>query len=202
LKERLDPDSGIVRERARNEIRRTAQLELLEPLGYESTPILVVKESDAERAKVRTLSETGNSNFRWKLGVSYDFQQRPDGLPALSAYKIPMEEETRAMDAAQLFPSLEQGKLSMIAVSATDGHLPSPQFAVLDDDKGVFPIYQASLLVRQDALAAEPNLLRALSELSGKFSTAAVRKLTAALELDHREPSKVAAGFLAEAGLK
>jgi glycine betaine/choline ABC-type transport system substrate-binding protein len=105
------------------------------------------------------------------------------------------------MDEAQLFPSLQDGSATMISVTATDGHLPSPEFAVLADDRGAFPIYQACLFVR-DAIALEPDLLLALSELSGKFSTDAMRKLRAAFELDHRDPGQIAARFLAEVGLK
>lgn len=202
LKERPDPDSSIVQERARNEMRRTAQLELLEPLGYESTPVLVVMAADAEKAKVRSLGDAASSSFAWKLGVSYDFQQRADGLAALGVYRIPIAEGTRAMDAAQLFPALDQGQVTMIAARMSDGHLLSPKYTILGDDKRVFPVYQAQLLVRQDAFAGEPELQRALSELSRKIGTPMIRKLTAALDLDRREPAKVAAEFLAEAGLK
>jgi len=98
LRQRPDFNPDIVREHVRNELRRTAQLELLEPLGYESTPVVVVKKTDAERAKVKTLSDTARQTFRWKLGVSYNFEQRAMGATALSAYAIPMAEGTRAME--------------------------------------------------------------------------------------------------------
>ena len=197
LKERPDPDAGIVRERVRAEMRRTAQLDLLDPLGYEATPVAVVSAVDAGKAKVQSLGDLANSPFAWRLGVSYDFQQRADGLAALSAYRIPMAEQTRFMDAAQLFPSLDQGRVNMIVACACDGRLLSKQYAVLSDDKKAFPGYQAQLLVREDALAAGPNLQPALARLSGKIDAAAVRKLTAALDLDHRGPAQVAAEFLA-----
>ena len=61
LRERPDPNPDIVRERVRNELRRTAQLELLEPLGYKSTPVVVVKQADAQRAKAKTLSDAAKS---------------------------------------------------------------------------------------------------------------------------------------------
>jgi osmoprotectant transport system permease protein len=113
-----------------------------------------------------------------------------------------MAEGTRAMDAAQLFPTLDQGQVTMIAARMSDGHLLSTKYAILGDDKRIFPVYQAQLLVRQDAFAGEPELQRALSELSRKIGTPTIRKLTAALDLDRHEPAKVAAEFLAEAGLK
>ena len=202
LKERPDPDESIVQERTRSEMRRTAQLELLDPLGYESTPVVVVKTLDAEKAKAKTLSDAAASSFGWKLAVSYDFQQRNDGLAALSVYRIPMEEGTRAMDTAQLFPALDERRANMIVATAADGHLLNPEYTVLSDDKKAFLAYRAHLLVRQDALAAEPKLQRALVELSGKISTNVIRKLSAAVDLDRGDPAKVAAEFLAESGLK
>jgi glycine betaine/choline ABC-type transport system substrate-binding protein len=198
LRERPDPNPDIVLDRARSELLRTAQLELLDPLGYESTPVVVVKSADAGRANVKTLSDAEKAAFRWKLGVSYNFEQRAGGATVLSAYAIPMEQGTRAMEPSQLFPALERGEVTMVAGSAADGRLLSSEYKVLTDDRGVFPPYRACLLVRKDA---DPALRPALASISGKLSTETVRKLTAAVDLDHRKPAEVAAQFLAEAGL-
>ena len=202
LRERPDSNPVIVWERVRNELRRTAQVELLNPLGYESTSVVVVKKVDALRAKAKTLSDAAKGTFRWKLGVSYNFEQRGDGAAALSAYGIPMLDGMRAMEPAQLFPALEQGRVSMVASSLTDGRLTLPEYAVLEDDQRVFPHYEACLLVRQDTLIQHPGMRPALSALSGKLTTAEVRKLVAAVELDGRKPADVAAEFLNAAGLK
>jgi glycine betaine/choline ABC-type transport system substrate-binding protein len=202
LRERPDPNPDIVRERVHNELRRTAQLELLEPLGYEGTPVVVVKKADAERAKAKTLSDAAKATFPWKLGVSYNFEQRAGGAAALGTYGIPLVERMRGMEAAQLFPALDQGQVNMVASSLTDGRLTLPEYAILEDDHSVFPAYRACLLVRQDALTGNPEMRPALSSLSGKLTTADVRRLTAAVDLDHRKPADVAAEFLIAAGLK
>jgi osmoprotectant transport system substrate-binding protein len=202
LKETPDLDPAIVRERVRNEMQRRAQLILLEPLGYESTPVMVVKSAVAKKANLRTLSDAAHGGLRWKLGISYDFEQRAGGLTALNAYALPMDHGAfRAMEPAQLFPALEEEQVNMLASNATDGHLLSPQFAVLADDRRVFTPYQAALLVRQDALTDVPDLRTALSDLSGKLSTEKVRTLAAEVELKHRKPAEVASAFLTESGL-
>lgn len=202
LKERADSDPRIVLERTRNELRRTAQLELLDPLGYDAAPVVVVKSSQAAKAHVKTLSDAENGTTQWRLGVSFDFQQRADGLAFLSSYKIPMSQGVRGMDPAALFPALEQEQVNMLVASATDGHLAAPGFTLLADDRKAIPPYQACLVVRQDALAAEPKLRAALEELSGKLDLATVRKLNAAVELERRRPADVATEFLSAAGLK
>jgi glycine betaine/choline ABC-type transport system substrate-binding protein len=202
LKERPDPDPGIVLERTRSEMRRTAQLELLDPLGYESTAVAVIRTSEASKANLSTLSDAANATHLWRLGISYDFQQRSDGLSALSLYKLHTEQGAIAMDAAQLFPALEQNQVNMIIATAADGHLRSPGYFALGDDKKAFPPYQACLLVRQDALAREPRLQAALSELTGKIDTAAIRRLAASIEIEHQQAPAVAAAFLKGIGLR
>ncbi|HEY6346845.1 MAG TPA: glycine betaine ABC transporter substrate-binding protein [Bryobacteraceae bacterium] len=201
LKETPDLDPAIVRERVRNELERRAQLILLEPLGYESTPVVVVKSAVAKKDNLKTLSDAAHGTLRWKVGISYDFEQRGNGLTALKAYGLPMDRGARAMEPAQLFPALEEDQVNMLASYATDGHLVSPKFAVLADDRGVFAPYQAALLVRADALTGNPDLRPVLSDLSGKLSTEKVRALAAEVELKHRQPAEVASAFLTESGL-
>jgi glycine betaine/choline ABC-type transport system substrate-binding protein len=202
LKEQPPQDTQMVFERARGEVARQFQLELLAPLGYENPPVIVVRSADATKAGVSTLSEAAESATPWKLGVSYEFQQRRDGIPAITSYKLPMAAGIRGMDGSMLFPALEKRDVTMIAANATDSGLASPDFKVLTDDRKVFPAYQASLLVRQDALAEEPMLRPALLELSGKFSVASVRNLTAQIDREHRTAPEVAREFLNSIGLK
>jgi osmoprotectant transport system substrate-binding protein len=202
LKEQAPADEQMVFDRAKGEMARQSQLELLPPLGYENPTAMVVRTADAERAKVSTLSEAAEGNEKWKIAVSYEFQQRQDGIPAISSYKLPMAAGIRGMEANALFPALEKGDATMIAADATDSRLASADFKILTDDRKVFPRYQAALLVRQDALMNEPMLRSALLELSGKFSVDIVRKLGSQIDRDHRTIPDVAKQFLASTGLK
>jgi glycine betaine/choline ABC-type transport system substrate-binding protein len=200
LKEPPAADPKIILERTRAQMRIVAQLELLDPLGFDNPPVMVVRAADA--AGIQTLSEAAGKDTRWKLGVDFGFQDSIGGLPAFSKYRIPMASATRSMDANQLYPKLEAGEVTMIASRATDGHLTSPDWKVLRDDQKVFTSYQACLLVRQDKLAQTPQLRAALAELAGKFTVETMRKLSAGVDLDHRPPAAVAAEFLTQAGLR
>jgi glycine betaine/choline ABC-type transport system substrate-binding protein len=202
LKEPASQDPAIVLERTRNEMSRIGQADLLDPLGYQNPPVVVVRAADAERAKIRTLSDAAAGTLQWKLGASYEFRQRIDTLPAIGSYRLRMAQGVHGMEASQLFPALQKGDLTMIAVNATDGHLMSPEFRVLDDDMHVFPLYQACLLVRHDAIVEEPRLRPALAQLAGKFTDGMVSRMDADVELNHRSPADVAAEFLAAVGLK
>jgi osmoprotectant transport system substrate-binding protein len=84
----------------------------------------------------------------------------------------------------------------MVAGSATDGVLTVLDAKVLEDDKRVFPPYQACIVVRSDSLAATPNLWAILSELSGKISTETMRQMNYQVDGKHRSASEVASDFL------
>jgi osmoprotectant transport system substrate-binding protein len=198
LKEQASSDRQIVLDRVRQEMSRVAQLEVLDSLGFDNPSAIAVKTQGMETFS--TLSDVGGVEKLWKLGLLYEFQSRSDGLQELSAYHLSMSQ--RILDEKQLFPTLEKGDVDMVATRATDGHLTSPEWKVLTDDKKVFPPYEACLLVRKDLIAAEPGLRPALAELSGKISADAMRKMNAQVDLEHKPLATVAADFLAQAGLK
>lgn len=199
LKEPADADPQIVLSRVRQEMDRTVQIEVLDPLGFDNPSAIVVSASGAE--KLVSLSDAALLDKRWKLGIPYEFQSRPDGFQKLSPYRLSMT-APRILDTKQLFAALEKGEVDMIAARATDGQLTSPGWKILSDDRKVFAPYEACLLVRKDLIADEPGLRPALAELSGKIRADAMRKLNAEVDVARRPLATVAAEFLAQAGLK
>ncbi len=199
LKEPPADDPQIVLERTRAQLR-LAQLELMDPLGFDNPPVIVVRAADAPG--IQTLSEAAGKDTKWKLGADSAFQNGMRGWSALSKYHLPMAAAPRTVEQSQLFAKLTAGDVTMIAARATDGQLTSSDWKVLADDRKVFTSYQACLLVRQDKLAQTPQLKAALAELSGKFSADTMRKLNAQVDVEHRPPAAVAAEFLTKAGLR
>ncbi len=198
LKEPASADPQILLTRVRSQMDM-AQLELLDPLGFDNPPAIVVSAKGTE--KLATLSDAARQEKPWKPGFTSDFQSRLDGLSALAPYRLPFDPPL-VTQARRLFPALEKGDVNMIAARATDAHLMTPDWKILADDRKVFPAYQACLLVRKDLLAADPRLRPALAELSGKFQADTMRKLNAEVDREHRPPAAVAADFLAQAGLR
>jgi len=200
LKEPADADPQIVLARVRGQMN-LAQIELLDPLGFDNPTAMVVSASGTEKlASLSDAADAAKTDRRWKLGLTYDFQSRSDGLQSLAPYRLSLA-APRILDPRQLFAGLEKGDVDMIATRATDGHLMSADWKILADDRKLFPSYQACLLVRKDLIAAEPGLRPALAELSGKFRAETMRKLNAEVDVEHRPLAAVAADFLTQAGL-
>jgi len=195
-----DPDQAYLF--ANQELTRRSQIDLLKPLGINNVFAMVIRGEDARKNHLATLSDAAQVQTPWKLGAGYEFQTRMDGMPALNSYRLPFTGAPRAMDLGLMYKALDQGQVTMIAANATDGPLTAHDWTVLKDDKNAFASYQACIMVRKDSEADEPRLKPTLEELSGKFTNEVMRKLNAAVDVDHRAIGDVAAQFLSDAGMK
>ncbi|HUB00015.1 MAG TPA: glycine betaine ABC transporter substrate-binding protein [Terracidiphilus sp.] len=172
------------------------------PLGFENTFAMVIRSEDARRLHLTTLSQAARYTPQWRLGVGYEFQQRPDGLPGLSkAYGLNFAAPPRVMDLGLLYRALISHQVDMIAANSTDGQIAEFNLVVLEDDKHFFPPYDAVPLVRDDALARWPSMHTALDALGGKITAADMRAMNEAVDARHRDPAEIVRQFRLRKGL-
>ena len=149
-----------------------------------------------------TLSEAARYTPQWRLGVGYEFEQRPDGLPGLSAaYGLKFDGAPRTMDLGLLYRALEAHQVDMIAANSTDGPIEALGLTVLEDDRHYFPPYQAVPLVRDEALQRWPQMQTALDALAGKITAEEMRAMNEAVDGEHRDPAEVVREFRGRKGL-
>lgn len=195
-------DPLVVLDRVRTEYATGFHVDWLDPLGFENTFAMTVRGEDARKRHLETLSDAANDPDGFTLGAGYEFSTRPDGYATLNAtYTIRWNAPPKSMDLGLLYTALLQNKVSMIAANTTDGMLAKQDFQVLKDDRHAFPPYQACILVREQALSANPGLKQALSELSGKFSNEAMQQMNYAVDVEHKPVATVAKEFLQKSGL-
>jgi glycine betaine/choline ABC-type transport system substrate-binding protein len=129
--------------------------------------------------------------------VVYEFLQRPDGLDGLvRAYGLRLDGQPASMDLSLVYAALGSGTIEMAAANATDGLLDSPGLIALTDDRNYFPPYHCAVVVGKRSLDEHPGLRAALEELSGSIDDAAMRRMNAAVDREHRYPADVARDFL------
>ncbi len=190
-------DPAAVLRKVRHEYRSRWGIEWLEPFGFNDTFAIVIRGEEARRNGTKTISDAAKRSGGWKLGMGYEFQQRPDGLNGLmKTYGLPLDGSVKTMDLGLLYRALEQNEVNMVAANSTDGLLSVLDVTVLEDNKGYFPPYHAVLAVRSEVLQSVPGLKGALDELSGKFSDRSMRELNYQVDGEHRSVAEVAHTFL------
>jgi glycine betaine/choline ABC-type transport system substrate-binding protein len=196
-------DPKAIVERIRDVYHTNLRLEWLDPLGFNNTFVMAVREETAAKLKLKTLSDAEQAPVEWRLGVGYEFEQRPDGLSTLNTvYHFRDLKAPVTMDLGLIYRALEQKQVNMIAANSTDGLLAVAKVKVLLDDRHAFPPYDAALVARTETIEKYPKFKPALDELAGKFSEETMRKLNFEVDGKHTPVVDVAEGFLRSAGLK
>nr|WP_252263594.1 glycine betaine ABC transporter substrate-binding protein [Paracidobacterium acidisoli] len=196
LKQPVDRDPARVLDTVRRLYAQKYDVTVAQPLGFENSFAMIVRGDDARRLGVKTLSEAARYAPKWRLGVGYEFEERPDGLQGLSqAYGLKFAAPPRVMDLGLLYRALNQKQVDMIAGNTTDGPIAAFGLTVLEDDKHYFPPYQAVPLVREDALRRWPQIRTALDALAGKISADDMRGMNEAIDGEHRDVAIVVREF-------
>jgi osmoprotectant transport system substrate-binding protein len=174
-------------------------------LGFQNTFAMVVRGDDARRLGVKTLSDAVRISpdpEGWRLGVGYEFESRPDGLPGLEAtYGLRVAGAPRTMDLGLLYRALTGGQVDMVAGNSTDGPIRALGLVALEDDKHYFPPYEAVPLFREDSLRRHPGIQVAMGRLAGKVSADEVRGMNYAVDSEHRDVGDVIREFRKGKGL-
>lgn len=160
------------------------------PLGFNNSYALAMREADAARLGIATISDLAAKAPKLKPGLSHEFIARADGWPALRrAYGLALEAGA-GLDHGLAYQALAGGQVDLIDVYTTDAQLARQPVRVLRDDRSFFPRYDAVLLMR--ASVDE----RPLQALAGRLPQARMIELNAAAELEGRPFPEVARGFL------
>jgi glycine betaine/choline ABC-type transport system substrate-binding protein len=99
------------------------------------------------------------------------------------------------------FQILDNGDADIAFVFTTDGPLSSDKYVVLDDDKHVFPPYNISFTIRDEAakkLGAAGQ--KVITDVQKYMTADIMQELNARVDLDKEEQSKVAADYLRNFG--
>jgi osmoprotectant transport system substrate-binding protein len=184
------------------------QIAAMQPLGFENTFAMIVRPDETASgpglgmAGVDTLSEAVGKAQNWRLGVGYEFEERPDGLRGLEkAYGLHFKGEPRTMDLGLLYRALASHQVDIIAGNSTDGPIAAEHLKVLADDRHYFPPYQAVPLVRDAALKRWPQLRDVFAALAGKVTADDMRAMNEAVDGEHKDVAVVVRGFRAAHGL-
>ncbi|WP_338460130.1 glycine betaine ABC transporter substrate-binding protein [Pseudomonas sp. TE3-3-F2023] len=134
------------------------------------------------------------------VALDTEFANRPDGLVGLKQmYDLQVgRANIRQMDAGLVYTAMHNNQVFAGLVYTTDGRLNAFNLKLLEDDKHYFPDYTAAPVVRKQVLDANPKLASLLKPLAEQLDDETMRQLNAKVDVEHQNPTTVAAAFLRE----
>jgi osmoprotectant transport system substrate-binding protein len=197
LKEKPLSDHQQVYELVKREYQRRFQLEVMPPLGFDNSFAMVMRGEDSRRMGIDRLSQLRPFAPRMRLGVGFEFLERPDGYRGLALkYGLKFAETPRVMDLGLLYRALESRQVDLVAGSNTDGLIAALGLVVLKDDQHYFPPYDAVPIVRRDSLEQSPAMAPALDRLAGRITAEDMRRMNYAVDGGKKDAAAVASDFL------
>lgn len=204
VSERLSPEDTYARVK---ELDAEKGLVWLEPSAANNTYALAMRESEAQERGIASLSDLAqavNDDKGLSFALNAEFYARDDGWrPLQKAYDFRVgRADVKRMDSGLVYQALRDGQVDVGLVFATDGRIPAFDFTVLEDDKGYFPAYALTPVVREESLKANPELESQMNALSAELNDDTMASLNAQVDVEKKTIEQVAEEFLKEHGLK
>jgi osmoprotectant transport system permease protein len=161
------------------------------PLGFNNSYALAMREDDAARLGIATISDLARSREPLRFGLSHEFLVRADGWGALKkAYDLHFTPGS-GLDHGLAYQALAAKQVDVVDAYTTDAQIQRLHLRVLRDDRQFFPRYDAVLLMRAEVDE------RPLAALAGRIDEDAMRAMNGAAEIDGKSFEAVARDFLA-----
>lgn len=164
-------------------------------LGFEDTYAVGMRPEVAARLGIRTLSDLVR-HPELRLGFTNEFLDRADGWPALRDRYGLLQRDVRGLDHDLAYRALAAGQIDATDLYSTDAEIRRQGLVVLEDDRHVFPEYQAVFLYRRELEERSPAAVRALRRLEGRIGAAEMIDMNARAQIDRQPVEQVAAAFL------
>jgi osmoprotectant transport system permease protein len=173
----------------------TLDLVMSEPLGFDDTYALAVKESFAEQHHLRSISDLAGAEAGIRAAFSYEFMDRKDGYQGMAAaYQLHFApKNVSRMEHSLTYQAIDDGAVDLIDLYSTDAKIEKSHLRVLKDDRGYFPVYQAVWVARKAFTESHPREWQALLKLQGSISVQAMIDMNAQADIQHESFAQIAA---------
>jgi len=197
-------------ERVKQLDKETYNVVWLKPAPANNTWALVIPRDLAEEEDIWTLDDLAtyvNTGGYVKLIGSEEFVNSPAALPAFQkAYGFTLTQEqlltVSSGDTTQTEKAAAEGTDGVNAAMAygTDGALDAFNLVVLDDPKGVQPVYEPAPRVRGEIIEQYPEIADILDPVFKSLDLVTLQTLNAKIGVEGQNPTNVARDYLVSEG--
>ncbi|HEM6146984.1 TPA: ABC transporter permease/substrate-binding protein [Streptococcus suis] len=196
----LSTNSDEVYTYAKEAILEQDGLVYLAPMAFQNTYALTVTEDYAQKNGIEKISDLAKVQQTAVAGFSLEFNDREDGNIGLkNLYNLQLNVKT--MEPALRYEAIKSGNVQIIEAYSTDSKVVTYKLKILEDDKQLFPPYQAAPLLSKETLEKYPELEQVLGVLAGKISTEEMTQMNYAVDVEGKSAEQVAREYLEREGL-
>jgi len=172
------------------------------PTPFTSANEVAVTATTAAKLGLRNISDLQGKAKKLVLAGAPECRERLDCLAGLEqVYGLSFRKFT-PVKVGQRHEVLSSGRADVSIVFTTDPQIQREKEVLLEDDRGMFPPYNSTLVMKQaTADAAGPDLPRVLQVIQEQLTDENMQELNARVDLDKKEPAEVAREYLSETGL-
>jgi glycine betaine/choline ABC-type transport system substrate-binding protein len=202
LEEAYDPDKTPeeIRKHVAAEFQKRWGIVWLDPLGFANTYAYAMREEQAQKLGIRTISDLKPHADTLKPGFDHEYTMRPEYKRFAEVYGFSLAEKVTKLDPDITYKAVKDRQVDLIDAFSTDGRIAAYNLRVLEDDKHLFPPYDACITVRRDTFQAHPELREVLGMLAGAISAEEMRQMNYAVNEELKSPAAVARAFLEKKG--
>ncbi|HEM5582301.1 ABC transporter permease/substrate-binding protein [Streptococcus suis] len=196
----LSTNSDEVYTYAKEAILEQDSLVYLAPTDFQNTFALAVTEDYAQKNGLEKISDLAKVQQTAVAGFSLEFNDREDGNIGLkNLYNLQLNVKT--MEPALRYEAIKSGNVQIIEAYSTDSKVVTYKLKILEDDKQLFPPYQAAPLLSKETLEQYPELEQVLGVLAGNISTEEMTQMNYAVDVEGKSAEQVAREYLEQEGL-
>ena len=182
----------------------------LKPAPANNTWAIALRQELAEANGLTTMSQMGEwiaGGGEIKLAASSEFVTSPAALPAFQeAYGFALTPDQLVQlaggdTAATIAAAAQQTSgVNAAMVYGTDGAIAEAGLLVMEDDKGVQPVYEPAPIVRAKVLEAHPQIAEVLEPIFTSLTLQTLQTLNGRIQIGGEPAAAVAEDYLTQAG--
>lgn len=167
--------------------------------GFENTYAFMVTKEFSEKNNIEKISDLEKLSNKVRVGIDTSWLKRKgDGYEDFKKTYGFGFDKIYTMEIGLVYNAVKENAMEVVLGYSTDGRINSNNLVVLEDDKHLFPAYDASVVATYDILEKHPELDNILLKLSNIINGETMTSLNRKSDEDLVEPDRVAREFLEE----
>ena len=177
-------------------LKKQDNMTFLEPMKYQNTYALAVKEDFAKKNNLKNISDLKPIESDIKAGFTHEFIDRNDGYKGIQKKYSLNFGSVKGMEPSLRYTAINNGDINLIDAYSTDSELERYKLTILKDDKGLFPSYQGAPLMTEEFAKKHPKVVKSLNKLAGKISEKEMINMNYQVNVENKSPKDVAHDYL------